>query len=416
MRNKYNTLSKYIFENSEREYRKESIDALFRSILEPIVSNQKIEACVLLRLNEINSFDSLIKRLNFSGAKIIGYSDVFEKNYSNENLWGTTEFVVVLSQRYSAALIWDYSSSSVSNLSNICLLFNSKIISDIAKNILSNSTYDFKDLLIKYNPDRRENMSLNYAVNSISLLLNEKNEELVFSEKEKTSLMTSDDTYQTAQIVAEKAKYIAHEIKNNLSIINLYSKITEKRLENINMDKDVSDSVYNAIKNVTTASENISSLINDLRCLSAPYITEINLNEFIDNTIMLCTEKANNSKVKINTEQPEDIIIHTDKIKLQCALTNIIFNAIEACQPNDKVSISVNKNTSDVEIYIKNNGDIIPENLREKIFEVDFTTKKTGNGLGLAICKKQMQLLNGDIQLISSSEEETIFKIILPLK
>ena len=71
MKNKYNTLSKYIFEYSENEFRKETIEGLFRAILEPIVSNQKIESCVLIRVNDVSSFDSILKRLKFSTSNLL---------------------------------------------------------------------------------------------------------------------------------------------------------------------------------------------------------------------------------------------------------------------------------------------------------------------------------------------------------
>ena len=50
MKNNYNTLLKYIFNDSVNiEYRKETIDGLFRAILEPVISNQKFEACILFQ-------------------------------------------------------------------------------------------------------------------------------------------------------------------------------------------------------------------------------------------------------------------------------------------------------------------------------------------------------------------------------
>jgi nitrogen-specific signal transduction histidine kinase len=415
MKNKYNTLSKYIFEYSDKEYRKETIEGLFRAITEPVVSNQKIESCVLVRLKDISSFDSVLKRLKFSTSNLLSYSADFEENLCNEEIWNDTEFIVVLSQRYSAALIWDYSYSSNKDFSNICLLYNSKIITEIAKLILNNSKRDFKDLLTKYCPDRRENVTLNNSVNIIASLLNEKNLELIFSEKEKQQINNGDEILQTAEIVADKAKFIAHEIKNNLSIINLYSKILQKRVENVNAEGEISESINNSLKNITTASENVSSLISDLRCLSAPYITEISLKEFISATTELCKEKAKKANVNILTEDFEDITVHTDRVKLQCALTNIIFNGIEACRENCKINIEVNKTDKNIYIKVKNNGKMIPEELQNKIFDANFTTKETGNGLGLAICKKEMKLINGDIELEYSDENETSFNIILPI-
>ena len=55
----------------------------------------------------------------------------------------------------------------------------------------------------------------------------------------------------------------------------------------------------------------------------------------------------------------------------------------------------------------------ISKSLYNKIFEVGFTTKQKGNGLGLAICKSQMQMVNGDINLVHSNNVETLFEIVL---
>ncbi len=416
MKNKYNTLSKYIFDHSEKEYRKETVEGLFRSILEPVVSNQKFESFVLLKLEDLSNYSSLIKRLNFSGAEVICFSDNLGKNYSKENIWEQTEFLIVIGQRYSACLVWDYSYSKDKDKTNICLLYNSKIISDIAKVVLDNSVFDFKELLFKYVPDRRENLNLNKSINSIAVMLDERNEDVLFSEREKSQIYANDDTYQTAEIVANKAKYIAHEIKNNLSIINLYSKIIDKRLSCISFEKETNDSVFGAIKNITTASENVSYLINDLRCLSSPFLTEINVKQFIYNTIMLSQEKADKAGIEIIVSDFEEYIIKTDKIKLQCSITNIIFNAIEAGKSGDKIFIDIINSDERTDIRVRNTGEMIPIEIQKKIFESDFTTKKTGNGLGLAICKKQMELLGGDIILEYSNPEETAFKIVLPKK
>ena len=69
----------------------------------------------------------------------------------------------------------------------------------------------------------------NRAINNIVNFLDEKNIELIYKEAEGNKLLDENETLKTAEVVAEKAKFVAHEIKNNLSIINLYSTITKKR-------------------------------------------------------------------------------------------------------------------------------------------------------------------------------------------
>ncbi len=419
MKNKFNTLRKYILDNSIKEYNKETINGLFRTILEPLISNQKVESCILLKLNNLDGKESLIKRLSFLPAKIYSYNDKLAsfnfQNSGSENIWDTTEFLVVLSQRYSAALIWDYSLSDRKDISNVCLLYNSKIITDISKKILENSSADIKDLIQKYLPDRRENMLLNHSINSMASLLNDRNEEILISEQEKKHMVLSDDVLETAKNVSEKAKFIAHEIKNNLSIINLYSTIAKKRIDSVTADEDVINSINNALKNISNASENVSDLINDLRCLSAPYLTEVNIRQLILHTVSMCEEKANRSGVKINVENFDDFILTTDKTKFQCALTNLIYNAIEACSSSCVINIDCENNKDEVKVFVKNNGEMIPSEIQSKIFEPDFTTKEKGNGLGLAICKKQLELIGGSLNLLYSNNNETVFEIVLSL-
>ena len=220
MKNKFNTLQKYIFENSVKEYHKETVDGLFRAILEPVASNQKFESCILFRLSDVQGCESLLKRLFFTCSEVYSFSDALSSfeflNSEKSDIWGETQFVIVLGQRYSAALIWDYSTGSQPDYTNLSILYNSKIITDIAKLVLDNSKSDFKDALQKYVPDRRENQILNKSITNIVNVLNDKNEEIIFSQLQNEFSINSDDTLKTANIVADKAKFIAHEIKNNL--------------------------------------------------------------------------------------------------------------------------------------------------------------------------------------------------------
>lgn len=416
----HNTLQKYIFDNSVKNYTKKTVTGLFRSILEPIISNQKFEAHIFFRLFDLDEKESIIKRLEFSGAKLHSYNDNL-KDYGltseeKNGIWGRTEFVIILGQRYSVALIWNYELSQTSGYTPVCLIYNSSKITEIIKTIAENSKSDLKEIISKYTPDRRENSILNKSIKNIADLLNEKNEELTFSEAEKNHEEDKNETLKNAAAVSEKAKFIAHEIKNNLSVINLYTKITEKRFEKIEANAETQESVNTALKNVQKASESISYLINDLRCLSLPHISEVSIKNIIFNTIMLCEEKAKNKNINIEIKNIIDETLNTDKVKIECAIMNIIYNAIEACDFGREIEIDTVKTSDFYEIIISNNGEPIKKEHINKIFIPDFTTKEKGNGLGLAICKNQLNLIGGDIELIGSDEEKTSFKIKILIK
>lgn len=409
MKSKYNNLLRYIYEYSEKMQRKETINGLFRAILEPLNQNQKVEACIFCRIFDTEDKESSIKRLTFSGGKIYNYSNISIGgdliNNEKENIWGNTEFLVVLGGRYSAALIWDYSDSEVNDCSRVCILYNSRIILEIAKLIAENSKEDLNEYIKKYSPDRRENMAMNKSIYNIVSILNEKNEEYIFSQNEKNKLEKDEDAIEMAKTVNDKAKFIAHEIKNYLSIINLYSKIANKRFENFIPQRENIDSIENALKNITNATENISYLVNDLRCLSTGIKKEIAIKKLVEDTIDLCRIKSENNGVKIYNKTQIEENVETDKVKVQCAIINIILNAIDAGAKNIEIETSQNS------ILIKNDGAEIPKEIQEKIFEENFTTKEKGNGLGLAFCKEELKHIGGNIQLISSNKKETVFEI-----
>ena len=414
MKNRFNTLKKFIYDNSEKEYHEKTVNGLFRAILEPVISNQKFDACVLLRLLNTEGRESLLKRLMFSGAEIVSFSSAIEgtENSELENIWDTTEFMVVLGQRYTSVLIWDYSTCQNKDYTELCLLYNSKKIAEIVKVIQDNSKKDLKNILLKYSPDRRENLIFNQSIRALADILNDRNNELLFSNAEKDNMAgIEDEVYKTAQAVSENAKFTAHEIKNNLSVINLYSRIIEKRLKNASFDSESKESVTNAIKNINKASQTMSDLINNLRCLSAPNVTELNLKRTILSSILLCEEKAKSKGVEIIADNMADEVISADKTHIECAVTNVIFNAIDACKEGCKIVVTARIENTRAYIKISNNGEKIPDDIKEKIFNLDFTTKENGSGAGLYICKKQLEATGGDIRLVSSDENETVFEI-----
>ena len=222
MKNKYNIIQKYILDNSVKDYTKETVDGLFRAILEPVISNQKFEELLLFRIKDLSNKRSYIQRLCFSNVKMFSFNESLNElnvyNSEINNVWNDTEFLIILGHRYSAALIWDYSLSGIENRTPICLMYNSKYTNELAKIILQNSNDDFKEEITKFTPDRRENTLLNKSVQNICDLLDEKEEEILFSVAQSKTPINNNEELKTAQAITDKAKFVAHEIKNNLSI------------------------------------------------------------------------------------------------------------------------------------------------------------------------------------------------------
>ena len=193
-----------------------------------------------------------------------------------------------------------------------------------------------------------------------------------------------------------RTKNTFHEIKNQISVCELYTEVIKRTLEKEGIENEV---LTRAIKNIKNSLGLITQSATSLR---ETKLDNYNLYEIIENVFEIC-QTYNNINLK-NEISPEQSII-ADKNKLTSALVNIVKNAIEANAT--EVKISYNNNS----ITIENNGDKIPEEIQEKIFSDGFTTKENGSGLGLLLTKKMLEEQNFKLILQSSDEYLTIFNI-----
>ena len=115
--------------------------------------------------------------------------------------------------------------------------------------------------------------------------------------------------------------------------------------------------------------------------------------------------------IEINLPE-NDISLRCDSRKIEGVLSNLLNNAVQALDEQGEIDVITSSDSKFVTIEIKDSGSGIPDEHLEKIFEPMYTTKKTGTGLGLVICKSIVEQHGG---AISVSNRPTTFTIKLPL-
>jgi two-component system, OmpR family, phosphate regulon sensor histidine kinase PhoR len=124
---------------------------------------------------------------------------------------------------------------------------------------------------------------------------------------------------------------------------------------------------------------------------------------------------AATSATKVSNEIPQEILVRCDKRLLERVFQNLISNAIEYT-PNGAVVIgAAMTERGNVECWVKDSGNGIPEELQDKVFDKNFSTRGSrGVGLGLAVVKKILEAHNGAVRLESEVEEGTTVRFWLP--
>lgn len=122
-------------------------------------------------------------------------------------------------------------------------------------------------------------------------------------------------------------------------------------------------------------------------------------------------------KRNFQDELPQVLV---DGDKLRHVFLNILRNAYEAVDEGGEITISLSllkeRSRKAIKAVISDNGCGIPDKERDVIFELFYTTKTTGIGLGLAIARKIIEQHNGSIQLSENAKKGTSFEILIPVE
>jgi signal transduction histidine kinase len=212
---------------------------------------------------------------------------------------------------------------------------------------------------------------------------------------------------------------VAHEVKNPLTPIKLSAEQILKALtdKNPNFEEIIKQSV-NYIIDETDHLKKVSYGFLDLSRLE-----EIDAREF--DLIRLIREEMFNVKqiyshidfaVSLDADR-DSIMVTLDKIKIKQVLKNLLNNSIEAIgENNGEIRVKVKKSADRVVIEVVDNGIGMDETEFARAFEVDYSTKEIGTGLGLFIVKRIVELHKGHIDIHSQKHKGTRVILDLPEK
>lgn len=376
------------------------VKSLIRSILEPL-TRENNKALVFTRLKGIDGIEGLVKRLEYLvNINMKQFSDFEFSKYDVDEIG----FIVLTTHRYNCAFLFK---KQEDNKYEIYLKMNSKLVSNVYETLKAIFLIDYDEEFYERKPERRDNLLMNFALNNILKYFEETIEEAEYkSQIQETykNVNTLNSSFRNE--IYQNTRQIAHEIKNQLSILDIYTRILEKKYK----DETSLISVKNSI-------EVIKKQLNQFKEIDVVNLQEENIKEIIQNSIQTYAEilKEKNNKLILIDEAPtSELNSFADKEKLSIVINNIIKNANDSTE-DDEIIIRISQDENKAKISIINHGEKIEEANKEKIFDNGYTTKKDGWGVGLAVCKKYIGSQFGTFQLEKSDENETVFTVLLPL-
>jgi PAS domain S-box-containing protein len=221
--------------------------------------------------------------------------------------------------------------------------------------------------------------------------------------------------------MAELTASIAHDIRQPLAAIEINGNAALRRLAGTTPDLD---EVRAALESIVDEGRRASRVIGRVRTTfktSEPEKTRLDINELIREILALMDGELQNQSILVQTELIEEFPQPlADRAQLQQVILNLIMNAVEA-MASVSTRERVLKVTSELQqpdnmlITVQDTGPGINSKDRDRIFDALFTTKPSGPGMGLLICRSIIEAHGGRLWASAAIPHGSIFHLILPI-
>jgi PAS domain S-box-containing protein len=206
---------------------------------------------------------------------------------------------------------------------------------------------------------------------------------------------------------------VAHEVKNPINAIVLHLQLLRNKLQQIDPDTsrhvDIIDSEIHRLDRVV-------QILVDFTRPRDLHLEDADLRLILDEVLLLAAPDAAQHGVRVVRELPDEIVpVKVDADFIKQAILNVVLNGVQAMPNGGTLTISWHRDDETVVTEVRDQGSGIPANLQEKIFELYFTTKKGGSGIGLAQTYQIMQWHYGSVDFQSVPGQGTTFRLTLPV-
>lgn len=222
----------------------------------------------------------------------------------------------------------------------------------------------------------------------------------------------------------QNSRIIAHEIRNPLSGLNVYLSSLEIILAGQGpIDEAAREQAKGIVQSMRGVSDKIEGIVRGVLELSRPVPARLNrvqLNRAVLDAVPLCQGYLRKGKIRLETKLAEKSPeCGADPILVELVLLNLVKNAaqaLEAAEREKTIAIATRLTDAHGVISVEDSGPGVPRELRDRIFDPVFTTKKDGLGIGLGFCRRVAALHSGFLEVCESPLGGAAFRFGIPLR
>ena len=200
---------------------------------------------------------------------------------------------------------------------------------------------------------------------------------------------------------------VAHEIKNPLNAMALHLEVLKSKVDGDPAELEV---IAREIKRLDNVVKTFLNFNKPVELQARP----IDLNQVVEHVVDLVSVDARAKNVEVDKHLKPGLWINGDPELLQQAILNVVNNGLEAMREGGKLEIRSEWTGEECQVTIADAGGGVPPEIRDRIFNLYFTTKEHGTGIGLATTFRVVQLHSGTIDFVSEQGKGTTFRFRFP--
>jgi signal transduction histidine kinase len=206
---------------------------------------------------------------------------------------------------------------------------------------------------------------------------------------------------------------VAHEVKNPINAIVVHLEVLRNKLQQLDPDtRRHLDVIGSEIQRL----DRVVQLLVDFTRPVELRLAAVDLRKVLDDVVLLVAPEAELHGVSVERAfPPEPLPVNVDVDLVKHALFNVVKNGIQAMPEGGALTIAAANRNGAAEVEVCDHGSGIPPAVQDKIFNLYFTTKQSGSGIGLPMAYRIMQLHHGSIDFESAENEGTTFRLRFPL-
>jgi PAS domain S-box-containing protein len=206
---------------------------------------------------------------------------------------------------------------------------------------------------------------------------------------------------------------VAHEVKNPINAIVVHLEVLRQKMKEIDPDTrrhvDVISSEIQRLDRV------VQTLVDFTRPVELR-LSDMDLRKVVEDVVALASPAAEKHNVLIEREaSPDALPVRIDADLVKQAVLNIVLNGVQAMPQGGTLRLTAKREGDGALISVRDQGAGIPDNIRDKIFNLYFTTKTGGSGIGLAMAYRVVQLHHGSVEFSTIIDHGTTFYLRFPL-